>query len=188
MSLQSVAAFLALHAPDIEIVAFAAPTTTASMSEAWGILPAQVAKSLILRTGKREVLAVICGDARVDNAKTKAAIGGKVSMVPLAESQRITGHPPGGVCPIGLERALPVFFDIGLRRFDHVVPGAGRLTTRFASRPRRWQSSPLPSGWTSSGTPEEKGPCRNKALWQFVVERRRIELPTFALRTRRSPS
>lgn len=39
-----------------------------------------------------------------------------------------------------------------------------------------------------SGGGNEKGLGVDVEPFEFVVERRRIELPTFALRTRRSPS
>ncbi|MBB6414122.1 prolyl-tRNA editing enzyme YbaK/EbsC (Cys-tRNA(Pro) deacylase) [Mesorhizobium sangaii] len=37
----------------------------------------------------------------------------------------ITGRPVGGVCPFGLASPLPVYCDVSLRAYDHVVPGAG---------------------------------------------------------------
>lgn len=125
MSLESVRAFLAREAPDIEIVELDTHSSTFTLSAAWGILPAQIAKSLLLRAGDRVLLAVVCGDARLDNKKAKEAFGGKVSMVPGPEAEALTGHPVGGVCPFGLATPLPVFCDVALQAYDVVVPGAG---------------------------------------------------------------
>ena len=132
MSTESVRDFLAAKAPDIAIVELDMDSATMAMSAAWGVKPAQVAKTLSVRAGGRFLLLVTCGDSRLDNKKAKAALGGKVTMLPPKEAAALTGHPPGGVCPFGLATTLPIYFDIGLRAFDEVVPAAG--STRAAMR------------------------------------------------------
>jgi prolyl-tRNA editing enzyme YbaK/EbsC (Cys-tRNA(Pro) deacylase) len=108
-----------------------------AMSAAWGVKPAQVAKTLSVRAGERNLLLVTCGDSRVDNKKAKAAFGGKVRMLSPDEAAALTGHPPGGVCPFGLPTPLPIFFDIGLRAFDEVVPAAGSTHAALRINPVR---------------------------------------------------
>ncbi len=49
-------------------------STTMAMSAAWGVKPAQVAKTLSVRAGDRNVLLVTCGDSRLDNKKAKAEV------------------------------------------------------------------------------------------------------------------
>ena len=44
------------------------------------------------------------------------------------------------------------------------------------------------AGQAVKAGPEKERGLAVQGLWNGVVERRRIELPTFALRTRRSPS
>ena len=137
MSIESVRAFLARKAPEIAIVELDMHSTTAAMAAGWGIRPAQVAKTLSVRAGERNLLLVTCGDSRLDNKKTKAVLGGKVRMLPPEEASALTGHPPGGVCPFGLATPLPVYFDIGLKAFDEVVPAAGSTHAALRIHPLR---------------------------------------------------
>ncbi len=138
MSLDSVRAFLARAAPDISVMVTEASSATVEMAAAaHGVPPARIAKTLSLRTNDGVVLLVARGDARLDNRKAKAAFGGKVSMVPAAEVEAITGHPVGGVCPFGLLRALPIYCDASLRAFDEVVPAAGAANAALRIAPGR---------------------------------------------------
>jgi prolyl-tRNA editing enzyme YbaK/EbsC (Cys-tRNA(Pro) deacylase) len=137
MSLESVRAFMASKAPDVLIVELEMNSTTMTLSAAWGIDPAQIAKTLSVRAGERNLLLVTCGNSRLDNKKAKAALGGKVKMLPPDQVLALTGHPVGGVCPFGLATALPVYFDISLRTFDEVVPAAGSTHAAMRINPIR---------------------------------------------------
>jgi len=138
MSLESVRAFFAQNAPDIEIIEMKASTATvAQAAEAHGVEPGRIAKTLSLRVGDRSFLVVARGDARLDNRKVKAAFGGKASMLDAEQVQALTGHPIGGVCPFGLATPLPVFCDISLRAFDEVVPAAGDIHAAVRIHPQR---------------------------------------------------
>lgn len=137
MSLESVRAFIASKAPDVAIVDLEMNSTTMTLSAAWGIDPAQIAKTLSVRAGDRNLLLVTCGNSRLDNKKAKAALGGKVKMLPPDQVLALTGHPVGGVCPFGLATPLPVFFDISLRAFDEVVPAAGSTHAAIRINPIR---------------------------------------------------
>ena len=125
MSLESVRAFLAEAAPDVEIVELERSSATMTLSAAWNVAPAQIAKTLSLRVGDRNVLLVACGDSRLDNQKAKAQLGGRARMLPAEEAAALTGHPAGGVCPFALATPLPVYFDVRLMDYDEVVPAAG---------------------------------------------------------------
>jgi prolyl-tRNA editing enzyme YbaK/EbsC (Cys-tRNA(Pro) deacylase) len=125
MSLESVRAFLAEAAPDVEIVELERSSSTMTLSAAWNVAPAQIAKTLSLRVGERSVLLVACGDSRLDNQKAKAQLGGKARMLPAEEATALTGHPAGGVCPFALATPLQVYFDVRLKDYDEVVPAAG---------------------------------------------------------------
>jgi prolyl-tRNA editing enzyme YbaK/EbsC (Cys-tRNA(Pro) deacylase) len=137
MSLESVRAFMADKAPDVEIVELEMNSTTMAMSAAWGVKPAQVAKTLSVRAGDRNVLLVTCGDSRLDNKKAKAILGGKVKMLSPDEALALTGHPPGGVCPFGLATPMPVYFDVALKAFNEVVPAAGSPRAAMRINPIR---------------------------------------------------
>lgn len=138
MSLDSVRAFLAEQAPDIEILELPESTATVALAAAGhGVAPAQIAKTLALRVGEEIVLLVARGDARLDNKKAKTAFGGKVKMVPVEEVAALTGHPVGGVCPFGLASPLRVYCDISLQAFEEVLPAAGSTHSALRISPAR---------------------------------------------------
>jgi prolyl-tRNA editing enzyme YbaK/EbsC (Cys-tRNA(Pro) deacylase) len=138
MSLDSVRAWLAAHAPDLPLIEVAASTATvATAAEALGVAPGRIAKTLAIRAGGEAFLLVARGDARLDNAKSKAAFGARPRMLGPEETMALTGHPVGGVCPFGLASPLPVYLDVSLRDFDLVYPAAGSLNTSVAVTPER---------------------------------------------------
>jgi prolyl-tRNA editing enzyme YbaK/EbsC (Cys-tRNA(Pro) deacylase) len=138
MSFASVRAFLAAHAPDLHVVELETSTATVALAAAaHGVEPGRIAKTLSLRVGERVVLVVTRGDARLDNRKAKAALGGKPKMLEADEVEAITGHPVGGVCPFGLASALPVYCDVSLQDFDEVVPAAGSINAAVRISPGR---------------------------------------------------
>ena len=126
MSLESVRAWLAEHAPDLPLIEVKESTATVeTAAKALGVEPGRIAKTLAVRVGERTFLLVARGDARLDNGKTKNEFGGRPRMLGAEETLALTGHPVGGVCPFGLPRPLRVYADVSLRRFDVVVPAAG---------------------------------------------------------------
>ncbi len=138
MSLDSVRAFLARKAPDIEIVELSASTATVVLAaEAHGVEPGRIAKTLLLSIAGRKVLIVARGDARLDNRKTKAVFGGRAKMLGAEEVETVTGHPVGGVCPFGLASKLPVYCDVTLKAFDEVLPAAGSISSAVRINPTR---------------------------------------------------
>jgi prolyl-tRNA editing enzyme YbaK/EbsC (Cys-tRNA(Pro) deacylase) len=138
MSLESVRAFLAEKAPDIAIIELEKSSATVALAaEGHGIEPAQIAKTLSLRVGERNLLVVTRGDARLDNRKAKAAFGGKARMLNAEEVLAVTGHPVGGVSPFGLATTLPVYCDVSLKAFDEVVPAAGSTNSALRINPVR---------------------------------------------------
>lgn len=138
MTVETVRAFLAVHAPDIEIVELDGSTATVELAaKSHGVAPAQIAKTLSLRVKDRRLLVVTCGDARLNNRKVKDVLGGKASMLAADEVVAMTGHPVGGVCPFGLPAPLPVYCDLSLRAFDEVLPAAGSTNSAMRINPVR---------------------------------------------------
>lgn len=138
MTVETVRAFLAAHAPDIEILELDGSTATVEMAaREHGVTPAQIAKTLSLRIKDRNLLLVTCGDARLNNRKVKDTLGGKASMLAPAEVLALTGHPVGGVCPFGLATPLPVYCDLSLQSFEEVVPAAGSTNSALRIEPKR---------------------------------------------------
>ena len=138
MSLESVREELARIAPDIAIIHHELSTATVQDAAlAHGCEPGQIAKTLSVRVGESVMLVVARGDARLDNKKAKAALGGKPRMLGAEEVEAITGHPVGGVTPFGLATALPVYCDISLRGFEEVIPAAGNRNSSLRITPER---------------------------------------------------
>ena len=138
MSLQSVAAFLAQHAPDIAIVEVETSTATVALAaQAHGLETGQIAKTLSLWRKDEVILLVMNGDARIDNQRYKAHFGTKAKMLDADEVLMWTSHPVGGVCPFGLAHPLRVFADISLRRYDVVLPAAGSIHSALRIEPER---------------------------------------------------
>ncbi|MER8388439.1 YbaK/EbsC family protein [Mesorhizobium sp. M0166] len=138
MSLESVRAFFAAHAPDIDVIVTEASSATVPLAaEAHGVAPAQIAKTICLRAGDQTMLIVAGGVSRLDNRKFKDRFGGKARMLDAEQVFAATGHPVGGVCPFGLPSPLPVYCDISLRAFDEVVPAAGATNAAVRLSPQR---------------------------------------------------
>jgi len=130
MSLESVRAWLAEHAPDLPLIEVKESTATVeTAAKALGVEPGRIAKTLAVRVGERTFLLVARGDARLDNGKTKKEFGGRPRMLGAEETLALTGHPVGGVCPFGLATELPVYLDRSLQAFDVVYPAGGSLNT-----------------------------------------------------------
>ena len=138
MSLESVRAWLAEHAPDLPLIIVEASTATvADAAEALGVEPGRIAKTLTVRAGAETFLLVTRGDARLDNAKCKAALGARPRMLGPEETLELTGHPVGGVCPFGLSRPLPIYVDVSLRGYELVYPAGGSLNSSVEVSPER---------------------------------------------------
>ncbi len=135
-SLQRVRADLARRAPGLQIEIAATSTATVALAAvAFGVPPAQIAKTLALRVADRVLLVVASGDRRLDNKKIRTVFGAKGRMLDPEETRAITGHPVGGVCPFGLLTDLPIYCDRSLQAFDVVLPAAGSLTSAVRIAP-----------------------------------------------------
>ncbi|HEY5817519.1 MAG TPA: YbaK/EbsC family protein [Mesorhizobium sp.] len=138
MSLASVRAFFATHAPDIEVIVTEASSATVALAaEAHGVKPEQIAKTICLRAGDAVMLIVTNGMARLDNRKFKDRFVAKPRMLDAEEVARLTSHPVGGVCPFGLPSPLPIYCDVSLKAFDEVVPAAGATNAAVRISPAR---------------------------------------------------
>jgi Cys-tRNA(Pro) deacylase len=138
VSVESVRAWLASHAPELQLIEGTASTATvADAAAALGVEAARIAKTLALRVGDTVLLVVVRGDARLDNQKCKAEFGGRPKMLDAEEAEALTGHPVGGVCPFGLATDLPVYCDVSIREYTTVFPAAGSRTASVEVRPER---------------------------------------------------
>ncbi|WP_417307593.1 YbaK/EbsC family protein [Devosia sp.] len=126
MSLESVQSDLAERAPDLSVIVTEASTATVQLAaEVHGVAPGQIAKTLAIRVGGEEFLLVTRGDARLSNAKAKAAFGGRPRMLGAEDVLRLTSHQVGGVCPFGLPAPLTIYCDESLKIYDELIPAGG---------------------------------------------------------------
>ncbi len=150
MSHEAVLAWLAAHAPDVPVIIPGQSTATvAEAAAALGVAPGQIAKTLAMRVNDVAMLLVTRGDARLDNAKCRAALGGKPRMLGPEETLALTGHAVGGVCPFGLATPLPVWCDVSLRGFDLVYPAAGSRESSLRLPPERLAAL-VARGWVDA--------------------------------------
>lgn len=138
MTLDSVRSDLARRAPDLLLVETEASTATvADAAQALGVVPGRIAKTLAIDIGGAAMLLVAAGDARLDNAKAKAALGAKPRMLAGEAATALTSHPVGGVCPFGLPAPLPIACDVSLRAYRTVFPAAGARNASVEITPER---------------------------------------------------
>lgn len=138
MSLESVKAFFASRAPEVEVIELPTSTATVALAaEAHGVEPGQIAKTLSVAAKDQTILIVTRGDARLDNRKFKDRFGSKPRMLDAESVVAETSHPVGGVCPFGLPSALPVYCDVSLQAFAEVVPAAGATNSAVRIAPDR---------------------------------------------------
>ena len=137
MSIASVRAFIQAHQIDMQIVELDLNTSTVALAaQAHGVEPGRIAKTLAFKLADGKVFLMVArGDARIDNAKFKAAFG-KGKMLALEAVEALTGHPVGGVCPFGLATPLPVYLDRSLLAFDEVLPAAGSVNSALRISPQ----------------------------------------------------
>lgn len=138
MSLESVRAFFAVHAPEISVIVTEESSATVPLAAAaHGVEPDQIAKTICLRAGEEAMVIVMSGMSRLDNRKFRDRFGPKPRMLGGDDVITITGHPVGGVCPFGLLMPLPVYCDISLNRHAEVVPAAGATNAAVRITPQR---------------------------------------------------
>ncbi|MDP9838487.1 prolyl-tRNA editing enzyme YbaK/EbsC (Cys-tRNA(Pro) deacylase) [Neorhizobium huautlense] len=138
MSLSSVQAFFATHAPDINVIETEASSATVALAaEAHGVEPDQIAKTICLRADDTVLLLVTAGTRRLNNRKFRDHFGAKPRMLGGEEVTTITTHPIGGVCPFGLPAPVPIYCDVSLRDHTIVVPAAGATNSAVRIAPEK---------------------------------------------------
>ena len=108
----------------------------AEAAAAIGCEEAQIAKSLVFRSGSgRPVLVVMCGTNRVDTAKVAVIVGEKITRADPDFVRERSGYAIGGVPPLG-HRTLPVtVLDQDLLGFSGIWAAAGTPNAVFRLTP-----------------------------------------------------
>jgi len=96
-------------------------------SEALGVPPARVLKTLIADVDGALTVAVVPVSGTLDlKALASAAGGKKAAMAEPAAAERATGYVTGGITSLGLRRPLPVVVDASALDHDTVFCSAGQ--------------------------------------------------------------
>lgn len=112
-----------------------------------GCSEAEIAKTLSFMVDEKPVVVVMAGDGRVNSSKFKAQFHTKPSMVPRDRVQELIGFLPGGVCPFGVDKSIPIWLDVSMKRFDYVHPAAGNEFTSVTLTPEELQTASEAIGW-----------------------------------------
>jgi Cys-tRNA(Pro)/Cys-tRNA(Cys) deacylase len=96
-------------------------------SEALGVAPEQVLKTLIAGVDGTLTVGVVPVSAQLDLKALAAAVGGKnATMADPAAAERATGYVVGGISPLGQRRRLRVVIDSSALEFPTVYCSGGR--------------------------------------------------------------
>jgi prolyl-tRNA editing enzyme YbaK/EbsC (Cys-tRNA(Pro) deacylase) len=121
---------------ETRVMTFDDSTATApEAAEAIGTALGSIVKSLCFVVAGQPVIVLTAGDRRVDDRKLSALYGVGRKKVKIADAETTiatTGYGPGGVPPVGHRRALPVWIDETLARFEIVYAAAGSEKDIFA--------------------------------------------------------
>ena len=108
------------------ILAFPQNTRTAAeAAAAIGCTVAQIAKSIVFRTGAEAVVVIASGVNRVDQARAAAALGVELGRADAAFVRQATGFAIGGVSPIGHLSPPRMLIDRDLLALDPIWAAAG---------------------------------------------------------------
>lgn len=120
---------------DIEIQFFDESTATAPQAAAAiGCELGQIIKSLAFLIAGEPCLVLMGGDGRVEERALAAQYGvgrKRVRAAQAGQCVEIFGYAPGGVPPIGLRSEMPIWLDVGLRRYEVLYAAGGAPNAIF---------------------------------------------------------
>ena len=98
----------------------------------------QVFKTLVARGDRTgEVVVCVPGDAELDLKKLAQQSGNKkVHLIPVKEINQKTGYVRGGVSPLGLKHAYPLYIDRSALQFPFILISAGLRGLQIKIDPR----------------------------------------------------
>lgn len=108
-----------------------------ALTEAAGIDPGQIFKTLIITVPGGLAVAIVPATARLSLKAAAAALGvAKAAMAEAAVAERTTGYVVGAVSPFGQRRRLPTVVDSSALRWERVFCSAGRRGWEVAVAPQ----------------------------------------------------
>ena len=148
MSLEAVKDYLRAWDKDGAVREFSTSSATVELAAAaLQVEPARIAKTLSFLKEDACLLLVAAGDARIDNARFKAAFGCKAKMPGRDQVEALTGHPVGGVCPFANPTGVTVYLDESLRRFGTVFPACGSASSAIELTCEELETCSQAVGW-----------------------------------------
>jgi Cys-tRNA(Pro)/Cys-tRNA(Cys) deacylase len=103
------------------------PSYGQEASEALGVAPERVFKTLVADVDGALTVAVVPVAGTLDLKALASAVGGKKAvMAEPAQAERATGYVTGGITSLGLRRRLPVVVDSSALEHDTVFCSAGQ--------------------------------------------------------------
>ena len=110
----------------IDVVEYPDGTRTAvDAAAAVGCEVGRIVKSLVFTVDGTPVMALVAGDARLDEGLLAEVAGGTVGRADADVVRAATGYPIGGVPPFAHASALPTYVDESLLAHDTVWAAAG---------------------------------------------------------------
>lgn len=108
-----------------------------ALTEAAGIHPGQIYKTLIITVPDGLAVAIVPATARLSLKAAAAALGvAKASMADASIAERATGYVVGAVSPFGQRKRLPTVVDSSALAWDLVFCSAGRRGWEVAVAPQ----------------------------------------------------
>jgi len=103
------------------------PSYGAEASEALGVPPDRVFKTLIADVDGQLTAGVVPVSGSLDLKALAAAVGGKkAAMADAGQAEKASGYVTGGIAPVGLRRRLPVVVDQSALTHATVFCSAGQ--------------------------------------------------------------
>ena len=85
----------------------------------------EIAKTLAFFVQDKPIVILMAGDAKCKNGLFKQIFHEKAKIIPFEKVEEIIGHPPGGVCPFGINENVTVYFDESLKEHQTIYPACG---------------------------------------------------------------
>ncbi len=107
-------------------------TTIEQVAEFLKVSPEGIIKTLLYRTGDRNVAVLVPGDREVNAIKLVRAFDDpEIRFLEPAEIQEVTGGPVGFSGPVGLPEGVEIIADSLIKDFDGMVVGANSEDTHL---------------------------------------------------------
>ncbi len=120
---------------------------TADFCAYYGIPPQNSANTILVKAktgGERFAACVLLADSKLDvNRVVRKRLGARrVSFASAEETRRLTGMILGGVTPVALPHALPLWVDARVMQAGYVVLGAGVREAKVKVSPALFETLP----------------------------------------------